>query len=83
MVGRRPTAGDLRDIAVGQQDRFGVLITDTSISEDVLLTAWHLAPPEREVKAGRFLVAGVTALGVLLDDPAADLEAVRPDLATW
>jgi hypothetical protein len=83
LVGRRPTAEDLQEIAARQLDKFGVLITDISVLEDVLLTVWHLAPPEREVKAGRFVVAGVAALGVLLDDPVADLEAVRLDLAAW
>jgi hypothetical protein len=83
LLGRRPTADDLRDIAARKQDTFGALITDASTLEDVLLTVWHLAQSEREVQAGRFLVAGVTALGVLLDDPAADLEAALPDLAAW
>jgi hypothetical protein len=82
LLGRRPTADDLRDIAAQAQDTFGTLIRDASVLEDVLLTVWHLGPPEREVTAGRFLVAGVTALGVLLEHPA-DLEAVRPDLAAW
>lgn len=83
LLGRRPSPDDLHEIAGGAQERFGVVIRDADVLEDVLLTVWKLAPPEREVKAGRFLVAGTAALGVLLDDPAVDLEAARPDLSAW
>jgi hypothetical protein len=83
LLGRRPSRGDLTQIAGYTEARFGIVIQDASLLEDLLLTVWRLAPPGRQVTGGRFLIAGVAALGVLLNDPAADLEAVRPDLAAW
>lgn len=83
LLGRRPSRGDLTQIAGYAEPRFGEVITDSSVLEDVLLTVWKLAPSGREVSGGRFLIAGIAALGVLLDDPSADLEAMRPELAAW
>jgi hypothetical protein len=83
LLGRRPTPDDLYQIAQGARERFAVVIRDAGVLEDVLLTVWHLAPPERKIKGGRFLVASTAALGILLDDPAVDLEAARPDLSAW
>jgi hypothetical protein len=83
MLGRRPSEADLHDIAAQAHSRFAAVIREPSIFESVLLTAWKLAPPEQEVTGGRFLVAGVTALGVLMDDPAEELARARPDLSAW
>jgi hypothetical protein len=83
LLGRQPSPDDLHEIASRAHSRFAAVIRDASVLEDVLLTVWKLAPPEREVNSGRFLVAGTVALGVLLRDPAADLEAARPDLSAW
>ena len=83
LLSRRPSPDDLHEIATRHMDAFGVVVRDTSVFEDVLLTVWKLAPPEREVTAGRFIVAAVTALGILRDEPASDLDAVRPDLIAW
>jgi hypothetical protein len=59
------------------------VVPDITLFQDVLLTVWNLNPREREVTGGQFLVAGVTALGVLLRQPEVDLETARPDLAAW
>lgn len=83
LLGRRPTPDDLHEIAGILEETFGLVIRDVSLLEDVLLTVWKLAPPERSVEAGRFIVAGIVALALLLDDPTVDLEAARPDLAAW
>ena len=56
---------------------------DGGLLEDTLLTVFRLASSEREVVAARFLVAGMAALGVLMDDAAAEMQAVRPDLSRW
>ena len=83
LLGRRPARGDITQIAGYLEERFGGVIPDVTLLQDVLLTAWNLGPRERELSSGQFLVAGVTALGVLLREPEADLEAARPDLAAW
>lgn len=84
LLGRRPGYGDISQIAGYAEARFGAVVRDADLLKNVLLTVWNLAAvPQQEVTGGQFLVAGVAALGVLLRDPAADLEAVRPDLAAW
>jgi hypothetical protein len=83
LLGRQPGYGDLTQIAGHLEERFGAVIRDADLLKNVLLTVWNLAYPAQEVTGGQFVVAGLTALGVLLQDPAADLDAVRPDLAAW
>jgi hypothetical protein len=56
---------------------------DQSQLEDTLLTVFALAAEDRKVKAGNAVVMGSAALGVLLDNPTADLETMRPSLADW
>ena len=84
MLGRRPSAEDLREIAGRVYPRFSVVIRgDGSVLENVLRTVFKLASKDEEVTAGRFVVAGMAALGVLLNDPVADMEAMRPHMADW
>jgi len=84
VAGGRPTASELHAIAERFGPRFRALVRDEAgLLEDTLLAVFRLASKEQEVVAGRFLVAGIAALGVLMDDPAAELQAVRPHLAQW
>ena len=84
LLGRQPTRGDITQIAeYAEQRRFGEIVNDASLLQDVMLTAWKLAPLDQEVKGDKFMTAGVAALGVLLREPSADLEAVRPELTAW
>lgn len=75
--------GDLTQIAVSVKERFAAVARDVDALENVLVTSWKPALPERELAGGQFFAAGVAALGVLLNDPAADMEAARPDLSAW
>jgi len=84
LLGRRPGYGeDISQIAGYAEARFGAVIGEPEMLKNVLLTVWKLAVPRQEVTGGPFLVVGAAALGVLLRDPAADLEAARPDLSAW
>ena len=81
---RRPSAEDLREISAQALPGFAVVIRgDGSVLEDVLRTVFKLASKDQEVAGGRFVVLAMVALGVLLNDPVADMEAMRPDLAAW
>jgi hypothetical protein len=84
IAGGRPTESDLHAIAERFGPRFRALVRDDGdLLEDTLLTVFSLGSGEREVTAARFLVAGMAALGVLMDDPAAEMLALRPDLSRW
>jgi hypothetical protein len=84
LLGRRPSRGDITQIAgYYTETRFGAVIQDVSLLQDVLLTVWKLASAEREVVGGQFLVAGAAALGALLHDPGTAMDDARPDLTAW
>lgn len=84
MLGRRPSAEDLRTISARFNFRFSSVIgSSEGLMENVLRTVFKLASSGEEVTAGSFIVAGTTALGVLLNDPVADMETMRPHLAVW
>jgi hypothetical protein len=46
-----------------------------------LLSAFKLLPPDQMTNGGDFTVCASAAIGVLLEDPATDLPAMRPRLA--
>jgi hypothetical protein len=84
MVGGRPSAEDLKDISAQAYPRFSVIIRgDDSVLEKVLRTVFKLASKDEELASGLFFVTGMAALGVLLNDPATEMEAMRPHLADW
>ena len=84
LLGRRPGREDLQAVAERYYPQFAKLIRgDKSQFEDTLLTVFSLAPEDRKVKGGDAVVMGSAALGVLLDDPEAELAAMRPHLAEW
>jgi hypothetical protein len=61
VLGRRPSRGDITQIAGYAEERFGALTGDVGLLKNVLLTVWKLATPREEVTAGMFLVAGTAA----------------------
>jgi len=83
ILGRRPGYGDISQISGYRESQFGLVVRDEELLKNILLTVWKLAAPQQEVTGGQFVVAGVAALGALLQDPATDLEAARADLAAW
>ena len=84
ILGRSPTREDLQELAGRVSSKYARLLqVEASLLEDTLRTTFKLASPETEVKGGRFAVSSSATLGVLLDDPQADLEVMRPHLAEW
>jgi hypothetical protein len=87
LLGRTPTAEDLRLLAEDANPRFARALpaarTDRTILERTLWTFFDLAAEDEQVTGGRLVLAGAAALGVMLDDPAAQLAAVKPHLAEW
>ena len=84
LLGRKPSAEDLHELAVRFYPGFARLIRgDESRLEDTFLTVFGLAPEDRKVRGGVGVVMGSAALGVLLNDPEAELAEMRPHLAKW
>jgi len=84
ILGRKPTREDLHELAGLASLKYARLLqVEDSLLEETLLTTFKLVPPETEVKGGRFAVSSSATLGILLDDPQADLEVMRPHLAKW
>jgi hypothetical protein len=84
MVDGRPTAKELREISGRARLKFAAVIRgDQNLLENVLRTVFRMASPQEKVVEGQFVVLGLAALGVLLDDPAADMQSMRPQLADY
>lgn len=84
ILGRRPTREDLQELAGRASPKYARLLrVEANLLEDTLLTTFKLASPETEVKDGRFAVSSSATLGILLDNPQADLKTMRPHLAEW
>jgi hypothetical protein len=84
VLGRRPSAEDLHSLAQRYNPQFSRLIHgDQRQLEDTLLSVFALADEDRKVKGGDAVVMGSAALGVLVDDPLAELAVMRPHLARW
>ena len=84
ILGHRPTREDLQRLADRATPKYARLLkVEASQLEDTLRTTFKFASPETELKGGRFAVSSSAALGVLLDNPLADLQGMRPHLAEW
>jgi hypothetical protein len=83
-LGRRPEESDLRRLADDQKATFRRLLpnSDPDLLFATLATAYKL-PGVPPVTGGRFAVSSTAALGVLLNEPDADLDRMRPHLAEW
>jgi hypothetical protein len=84
ILGGRPSEEDLQVIAARAYLRFNLVIRGSErLLENVLRTVFRMPVEGEKVTGGAFIVVGTAALGVLLDDPVADMEAMRPHLADW
>lgn len=83
MLSREPDAADVAALARQARNRFSELIKVPNGLDAVLLTAFELAPDDRKVSGADGVVLGAAALGVLLDEPAVDMAAMRPHLDAW
>jgi hypothetical protein len=84
LLGREPTVDDLQDLARKIYVRFARGgRADARLLENTPRTFFDVAPKGEEVAGGMLVVAGAAALGAMLDDPARQLEAMKPHLAAW
>jgi hypothetical protein len=83
ILARRPSAEDLHDLAVTAWPRFAELVNaDEHVLEDIFRSVFKFETAG-EVTGAKLIVLGSAALGVLLDDPDAGLEVIRPHLVDW
>lgn len=84
LLGRPASRGDLSQIAGYLEDLFREVCSGVGLFE-VLQIMWKTEPAPRERPAGiiNLLVGEAAALGVLLKDPQAELDAARPALEAW
>jgi CheY-like chemotaxis protein len=81
---RRPTEKDLHEIALSAYPRSRQVVTaDETLLEDVLRKVFEFPQLKTQIQAGQLAVLGSAVLGVLMDHPAADMEAARPHLIQW
>ena len=84
LLRRRPTAEDLHVLASRTYPRYRQVVRESVIKlEDTLRAYFRLPLVGSQLTAGRWFVSATAALGVLLDDPIAELAVIRPDLAEW
>jgi RHS repeat-associated protein len=82
--GRAPTDAELTHISRDYFAGFSVLVdADRSVLEDTFRKVCERPPLNREIRPGDLLVLGPAALGVLYEDPDAELERMKPRLINW
>lgn len=83
--GHRPEGHELTRLASEHRDGFVSLLqrAEPDLLERTLLTAYKLVPAKEEVEGALFSLAATAALGILLKDPASDLNTMRPHLTAW
>jgi hypothetical protein len=82
MLGVAPNDAQLDAVASSARPRFRLFLpSEASSLEDVLRTPFGLQ--RSEIEGARYTFCAFAALGALLDDPARELEAMRPALDAW
>lgn len=82
--GRGPTDAELAFIADDYFARFSVLVgTDVAVLEDLFRKVFERAPVKKEISPGELLVLAPAALGILYEDPGAELSRMKPRLNSW
>ena len=82
--GRAPTDAELELISRDYSARFGVLVkADRTVLEDTFRTVFERAPLKKEITPAELMVLAPAALGVLYEDPDAELSRMKPHLDRW
>jgi hypothetical protein len=83
--GRAPSADELTRLAREHGQAFDALLprAEPRLLERTLLTAYKLIPARDEIDGALFSVSAAAATGILVKDPADDLNAIRPHLIEW
>jgi hypothetical protein len=85
-LGRMPTPEDLHELTDRVYPKFREILSraDKILLEETFRRVFEFRPLlEAPLRPGDFGVFSSVALGVLLTNPAAELEAMRPGLAAW
>lgn len=86
ILGRRPTSEDLHELAVQTRPKYARVIRAAApavLLEDTLRAVFKMPPTGPPESGAVLFISGVAAVGVLFDDPSADLAVIRPHLAEW
>ena len=82
--GRVPTDAELTQISRDYFARFSALAdADRPTLEDTFRKVFERAPVKKEISPGGLLVLAPAALGVLYEDPDAELTRMKPHLNSW
>jgi len=82
--GRVPTDAELELISHDYSVKFGALVNaDRTILEDTFRSVFERVPLKKEISAAELMVLAPPALGVLYDDPDAELGRMKPHLDKW
>lgn len=82
--GRVPTDAELELISRDYFPRFGALVkADRTVLEDTFRTVFERAPLKKEITPAELIVLAPAALGVLYEDPDAELSRMKPHLDRW
>ena len=84
-VGKRvPTDAELARISRDYFARFRALVdADRLALEDTFRKVFERTPLREEISPGALLVLGLAVLGVLYEDPDAELTKMKPHLDSW
>jgi hypothetical protein len=82
--GRVPTDAELELISRDHFARFGALVNaDRTVLEDTFRTVFERAPLKKEITPAELMVLAPPVLGVLYEDPDAELSRMKPHLDRW
>jgi hypothetical protein len=82
--GREPTDAELELISHEYAAPFGILVkADRTVLEDTFRSVFERPPVKKEITPAELMVLAPPALGVLYDDPDAELRRMKPHLDRW
>jgi hypothetical protein len=82
--GRVPTDAELELISCDYSVRFGALVNaDRTVLEDTFRSVFERAPLKKGISPAELMALAPPALGVLYDDPDAELSRMKPHLDRW
>ncbi|MGH3168391.1 MAG: hypothetical protein ACRDN0_21225 [Trebonia sp.] len=82
--GRAPTDAELTRISREYFPKFSALVTADRITmEDTFRKVFERPPRKKEIRPGDLLMLGPAAIGVLYEDPDAELSKMKPHLNRW
>jgi len=83
-IGRAPTQADLHELTSTVYPRFREILTaDELLLEETFRAVFEFPPLRVTLKPGERVALSSVALGVLMVDPAREMEAMRPGMAGW